>query len=361
MNHSPVMLWRAGRARRAVGTLSAAAVLVLLASGVAWAQAHHPFSVGITEGGGSPTGLSGWLLAQQGLFEHATSLAVRGLRTDGSALWTLGGLGFLYGVLHAAGPGHGKAVLAAYMLANERALRRGIVLAGLAALLQAAVAIVLVAALSLLLHLTQAGMREGAALIEKASYAALAVFGFYLLVTKARALREAWAERHVPAGLRLATAGADGANLRLARPAEGGSGFACTDGHVHGPGCGHVHAPDPRRLGAGFSWPEAIGTVVTAGARPCSGAILVLVFALAQGVFAAGIAATLLMALGTALTTAALASLAVLARGLARRLSGGGESRAVLVLRGLECAAAVLVMAVGLSLLVGVGPLQALS
>ena len=83
----------------------------------------------------------GWILAQQGWFERALSAAVRASRTDGSALPWLATLSFVYGVLHAAGPGHGKAVLAAYMVANRRALRRGIALSFLAALLQAAVAV----------------------------------------------------------------------------------------------------------------------------------------------------------------------------------------------------------------------------
>ena len=75
---------------------------------------------------------------------------------------------------------------------------------------------------------------------------------------------------------------------------------------VHGPDCGHWHAPDPATLGEGFSWREAILTVIAAGSRPCSGAILVLVFALAQGLFAMGIAAVVAMSLGTAVTTGAL-------------------------------------------------------
>src|SRR5690606_22163364 len=100
--------------------------------------------------------------------------------------------------------------------------------------------------------------------------------------------------------------------------------------HVHGPDCGHFHAPDPAALGADFSWKGAAATIFAAGARPCSGAILVLVFALAQGIFVAGIAAALAMAVGVALTTGALASMAVLAKGLAMRFLGEGSGRGVL-------------------------------
>ena len=104
-----------------------------------------------------------------------------------------------------------------------------------------------------------------------------------------------------------------------------------------------------------------MSTVVAAGARPCSGAILVLVFALAQGIFLAGVAATIVMALGTAITTAALAATAVLAKSITMKLVGQEDGRGALVARALEVAAADLVLAVGRSLLFGLGPLQAVA
>ena len=94
-------------------------------------------------------------------------------------------------------------------------------------------------------------------------------------------------------------------------------------------------------------------TVLAAGSRPCSGAILVLVFALSQGIFWAGIMAVLAMSAGTAITTGALASVAVLAKGLAIRLGGRQQSRTEILLRGLEFAAACLVLVVGIGLLSG--------
>ena len=349
----------------------------------ALAQAKNPFSVGISEGGGPATGAMGWILAQQGWFEHALSAAVRASRTDRSALPWLAGLSFVYGVLHAAGPGHGKAVLASYMVANRKALRRGIALSFLAALLQAAVAVALVGLLSFAFRATAVGMREGAALIETVSYVGVAALGLWLTCRKGAALLAAWRERPRPEPAAfapaLAYAGADeprrATPYRLGSPGcaapdraidAGRSAFSCTataDGatHLHGPNCGHVHAPDPATLGDGFSWRDAVSTVVAAGARPCSGAILVLVFALAQGIFLAGIASTVMMAFGTAITTAALAATAVLAKGVALRLVGSDAGRGAIVARSLEFAAALLVLAVGLSLLLGAGPLQGLA
>jgi ABC-type nickel/cobalt efflux system permease component RcnA len=96
-----------------------------------------------------------------------------------------------------------------------------------------------------------------------------------------------------------------------------------------------------------------MSAALAVGLRPCSGAILLLVFALAQGLFWAGVAATFVMAVGTAITVATIAVVAVSAKGVARRLAAGREGGGVLVMRGLEFAAAGLVLLLGLGLLLG--------
>ena len=93
--------------------------------------------------------------------------------------------------------------------------------------------------------------------------------------------------------------------------------------------------------------------MLTVGVRPCSGAILVLVFALAQGLFWAGIAATFVMGLGTAITVATIAVLAVSAKDVAQRLSSASEGSGALIMRGIEFGAAGLVLLLGLGLLFG--------
>ena len=303
------------------------------------APARNPFSVGVSEGSGQYTGVLGWIMSQQVAFERQMSGAVRAIRTTGAGFWTLAAISFAYGVLHAAGPGHGKAVVAAYMIANERALKRGLIISGLASLLQGFVAIAIVGVLALLLNATAQRMRDAAQWVEMASFAGIAAFGAFLAWRKGRALLTTlWPPAPTPA-----------------------SRFVCEavegdESHVHGPDCGHFHMPDPRDLGKkSFSWRDAALTVITAGSRPCSGAILVLVFSLAQGIFWAGMAATFAMALGTAITTGALATMAVLAKDLALRLTGGQSSRrGEIVARALEFAAACLVLALGGALLMGV-------
>ena len=78
-----------------------------------------------------------------------------------------------------------------------------------------------------------------------------------------------------------------------------------------------------------------------------------LVFALAQGLFLTGVAATFVMGIGTALTVGMIAVLAVGAKGVAKRLTAGIEGRGAILLRGLEFAAACLVLLLGAGLLVG--------
>ena len=124
-------------------------------------------------------------------------------------------------------------------------------------------------------------------------------------------------------------------------------------GHVHDEHCGHSHGPTPDQLAGPGGWQRGLGAIFAVGLRPCSGAILVLVFALAQGLFWAGIAATFVMGLGTAITVATIAVVAVSAKGLARRLSAGSEGGGALIMRGIEFGAAGLVLLFGLGLLFG--------
>ena len=124
-------------------------------------------------------------------------------------------------------------------------------------------------------------------------------------------------------------------------------------GHVHDEHCGHSHGPTPDQLAGPGGWRRGLGAIVAVGLRPCSGAILVLVFSLAQGLFWAGVVATFVMGLGTAITVATIAVVAVSAKDLARRLSAGREGGGALIMRGIEFGAAGLVLLFGLGLLLG--------
>jgi len=343
--------------RRAARVLFAGAAA--LAASPAFAQlAQRPFMVGGGEGGGGASGgITGWLIEMQSQLTRLIAADVHALHGDPAAIWGLIGFGFAYGVFHAAGPGHGKAIIASYMMASDRALKRGIVLAFLSATLQGTVAVALVGVAALIFNATATEMNAAAGGLALVSCSGVIAIGLWLSATKGRALLAALKVRFARrAALAAAPVYADAPW----RPAAGsgalvafraGSPESAAAGAIDDPACGHLHAPDPATLEAGFSWRGAAATVLAAGSRPCSGAILVLVFALAQGLFAAGIAAVVAMSFGVALTTGALASTAVFAKRVAMRMAAGDDSRIALAARGVEFLAALLVVAFGLALL----------
>jgi nickel/cobalt exporter len=293
--------------------------------------AKNPFSLGIDEGAVGHVGRLGlWLLQQQAHFYQALRLGVEAAQKSPSAVFYLAAVAFCYGVFHAAGPGHGKAVIASYMLANEKALKRGLVLSGMAALLQALVAIGIVGVAAVLLGVTAQKMAAATHGVEIAAYLCIAALGAWLVWRKGAAFLAACRAPRVKASSR----------------------FQCDD-PAHAVGCAHCIAPDPATLGESFSWRSSAVTVFAAGSRPCSGALLVLVFAFAQGAFSIGVWATLAMAAGTALTTGALAASAVLAKGAMTKVLGAQTRRAEIFARGLELLAAATVLFLGLSLLAG--------
>jgi nickel/cobalt transporter (NicO) family protein len=307
-------------------------------------------------------GIVGWLLSKQSEFYREMSATIRAAKSDGSAVWTLLAISFAYGIFHAAGPGHGKAVISSYLVANQETAKRGIVLSFASALMQSLVAVVIVAISAWLLNATAKTMCGAEKTIEIASYALIAAFGARLVWSKGGGfMRALQAERPVPA---VAVAahhdhaghGYDHHHHDHADAAHHGhdhDDHGHDHGHVHDEHCGHSHGPAPSELAGPGGWRRGFGAIFAVGIRPCSGAILVLVFALAQGLFWAGIAATFVMGLGTAITVATIAVIAVSAKDLARRLSAGREGGGALVMRGLEFGAAGLVLLFGLGLLFG--------
>jgi len=299
-------------------------------------------------------GIVGWLLAKQSEFYRQLSAAIRAAKTDGTAVWTLLAVSFAYGIFHAAGPGHGKAVISSYLVANEETARRGIVLSFASALMQALVAVLIVGIGAWILNATAKTMCGAERVIEIASYALIAALGARLVWSKGmgfiRALQAQFSAQHAPA---MAHVHAHGHGPHDHHDHGHDHHHHHAHDHVHDDHCGHSHGPEPGELAGPGGWARGLSAVLTVGIRPCSGAILVLVFALAQGLFWAGVAATFVMGLGTAITVSAIAVLAVSAKGLAARLAAGRNGGGALVLRGIELGAAALVMLFGLGLLLG--------
>ena len=329
------------------------------------ALAQNPFGAPRSPAEPQASGVVGWLLAKQSEFYKDISATIRAAKSDGSAVWSLLGISFAYGIFHAAGPGHGKAVISSYLVANEETARRGIVLSFVAALMQALVAVLIVGIGAWVLNATAKTMCSAERVIEIASYGLIAAFGARLVWSKGAGIVRAMQATH-PATPALATSalvlaaatphahhGHDhhnhNHNHNHARVPQDHHDHT----HVHDEHCGHSHGPTPDQLAGPGGWRRGFGAILAVGLRPCSGAILVLVFALAQGLFWVGVAATFVMGLGTAITVATIAVLAVSAKGVAKRFAGSQDGKGALIMRGIEFAAAGFVMLFGVGLLLG--------
>lgn len=328
--HVP-LLWRIGLIVAAILVVVAVGALIglFIGSPAPTPAPKSPFGMGLREGGAATSGLAAWILDVQSEFARAMNAAVRAFKTDAYAGLTLIGVAFAYGVFHAAGPGHGKAIIAAYAVATEKQIKGGVLLALGAALMQALVAIVIVGVFAVLFGATAKTMAQAANWVEIASFALVALVGGWLLWVKSGT---------------LATVLHGGAHDHHHHHHHG-------HGHDETCGCGHDHAPLPPQKGG---WKSMVATIVAAGIRPCSGAIVVLVFALSQGVFWLGVLATFGMAIGTFLTTATLAIFTIVAKRRARAFAGGEESRkGQIVASGFETLAAAAVLCLGVVLMAG--------
>ena len=261
--------------------------------------------------------LLSWVADTQQSMQRELATSVKRLKSGNAlaATLTLAGLSFIYGVVHAIGPGHGKTIISSYVVANEETVRRGVIISFIAAGLQALTAIVLVGVLLIALGTTGLEVNAWSNRLESASYALIALVGLYLLVTQLRRLWRRWQGAEVAQG--------SGSHAVHGHRGHHHDHFHDNHDHAHnhqGEACGHI--VDARKLVGPFSWRKVMAVVFSVGIRPCTGAILVLVFALTQGLFWAGVAATFAMALGTAITVAALATLALGSRELALKLGG---------------------------------------
>jgi nickel/cobalt transporter (NicO) family protein len=177
--------------------LAACVVFVIATIDVALAQ---PFGMTRTAPPAEVGGFADWILAKQAEFYRMLSSLIRAAKADGSAAYTLLGVSFLYGVFHAAGPGHGKAVISSYLVANNETWRRGLVLSFASAMLQALVAVAIVGVAAALLGATAKAMSNTVRVIEIVSYALIVLIGLRLLWVKGRAfvrlLRDKKPARH---------------------------------------------------------------------------------------------------------------------------------------------------------------------
>ncbi|PWV99097.1 ABC-type nickel/cobalt efflux system permease component RcnA [Hoeflea marina] len=338
--------------------------------------ASGPFGVATPD---SPAGM-GWsgpfagLVARsmqaQAYFHGRLTDAVDHFPASPHALAWLVGLSLLYGVFHAVGPGHGKAVISSYLLSTGDSLRRAAAISFAASLMQAFVAIGLVLVGTLAFHVTAAGMAGMTDMVAIASYGLIAMIGLVLLVARTRqalgpprfiSSGQFVCEQVETRGLGGPGAAGEGAWLSRLRQAvrRGWRGFISAGHHVHGAACGCV----PTRFGGApiesLSWPRLLPLIASVGIRPCSGALIVLVFSLSGGVLPAGIVSVVAMALGTGATIALIALMSVVARDTLTRAASVNSVLASRVSLGLQLTASLIILAFGLTMLAGALALQA--
>jgi nickel/cobalt exporter len=347
-----------------------AILLVLALADAVLAQGAFGLGPHATTPAEATGGIAGWLLQKQASYYREFTGMIRAAKRDGSAAYGLLGLSFAYGIFHAAGPGHGKAVITSYLFANGESWRRGVILSFASALLQSSVAIAIVVIAAVLLGSTARVMGNAVRVVEIASYMMVAAIGLRMAWVKTRAFLAAWqAWRPNTAVAAFALAGADGHVHTIgnfdshAQHSNHDHHHADGSAHEHAcaghglPGgresCGHSHGLEPDDLVGPGGWRRGLTAILAAGLRPCSGAIIILVFSLAQGLLWTGMAATFAMGIGTAITVAGLATFAVGARSLAGGLAGSRQVGGLLALRGVELMAALAIVLVGLLLLTG--------
>jgi len=274
-----------------------------------------------------------WVMEQQRDFHRELARLVQTLaKQESPAL--IGSLlvaSFLYGVFHAAGPGHGKAVIGSYRLATKAPLRKGVQLSFISALAQGAVAILLVWGMAQLLDIAGA-ITETTRILELASYAAIGLIGIWMLWRLAQG---------------KSSCGHDHSKDHL----HDHSHHDCGHHHEHSHCEHHDHQHDAKLLDAPdeevkTAKRSTIAMVSAIGIRPCTGAVLVLLFATSTGIFQWGVLATLVMSLGTGLTVSALALLSVLFRDGSFALSPSRWRQRVTRLLGVLAACALIFISV---------------
>jgi len=283
-------------------------LLASLAAGVAVAA----WAAGV-----DPDAVARWLQDGRLALQHRLSDAMAGARggLDLAGAAAALGIGFGYGVLHALGPGHGKAVVSTYVLGAERRMRRAMALAVASALVQGVVAVVLILGASELLGMTRRATFEAADWIERGSYVLVAALGLWI------------------AGRALFGRAPAHDDCAVCAPVGRLSSFSVQDGELR-----------DRR-----TWWAALGTI---GIRPCSGALLVLVLGESMDLRWLAVAVVVAMSLGTALAVAGLAGAVAGLREVVVRALGGDAARVELLRRGLSVVAGLGLVALGAALLV---------
>ena len=288
-------------------------LFLVIAAALIWAVLAGPLASPI-QAAMVPAGR--WLLTQQAAFQSGMAQSLRGVHGgEGAAFWGLMGLCLAYGFVHAAGPGHGKALLAAYGTARRVPLLKLAGIGFLSAMAQGTAAVFLVLVLAGLAGMGRAGIEQvDRGVLTALSLGATGAVGLWLLwraLTRlARITRQPVVSAPLPApSPRMpappsspASAGPASALLAATRSGEKPRAhvFTAPPAEAPCPDCGAWHLPPAGAMLRAASWREVAALVAAVAVRPCSGALVLLLLTWQMGLLWVGILGTYAMALGTA-------------------------------------------------------------
>lgn len=232
---------------------------------------------------------------QRAMNNELSELLAQAKENNLTAGFYLAGISFLYGVLHSVGPGHGKIIVTTFMATHPTKVKHGLMITFISAMLQAVVAIGLVTAFVLIFQHSMKMVTAKANELVSLSFLAMTGVGVYLIWRAILALRN------------------------QLKPAHNCEHSGCS--------CGHQHVPTAAAINQATHWRTYAGIVISIGIRPCSGAILVLLFSTMLNTYLLGILSALLMALGTAITTSCIALLTLSGKRFISRYLALGESQ----------------------------------
>lgn len=322
MRSVPSVGSRLGPSRRTWRTLGAAAVAMLF---FAATLAVLSSGLGLVDAARwAATQQRAYYDMMQHLLEHRGGWASAGLI----------GACFVYGVVHAAVPGHGKFVIAAAGVGSRITTLRLVAIGLAASLTQALTAIVLVyGAFSLMSATAGWAMDASRYVLEPVSALVIVAIGLVLVNRSIRGF-EAFAAR---TGGRWA-AWRSGETAPVASHHHHEHDDAC--------GCGHRHGPTVEEAERVAGWREALVLIASIGLRPCTGAVFVLAAAWRFDLVAPGAAGAVAMALGTGLVVALVAVSATSARGATLFAAGMKHAGVAVPILQLVAGAAVLLLGV---------------
>jgi len=218
---------------------------------------------------------------------------------------TLMGFSLVYGIVHAIGPGHGKIVITTYLATHPSRLKNSLKLTFASAVVQGLVAVLLVTVMLGVLQLSSRQLHQSSFWLERGSFILVMLLGVLLCW---RAIKRCYStlKKLKPR---------QGLAIQRLRPLD--------SAHVHDDncGCGHQHLPTDQQLQAGSDWRTQATIVLAMGLRPCSGAIMVLLFSKVIGVYLWGVLSAVVMALGTSITVSLIGFLVFYSRAMAVKLS----------------------------------------